>query len=130
MQVVEHHKGEHLGLSPTNRQSSRAFQLYTLTHDGQVCTEEWKWLGQAFTISAICISCNHSRFNSRITILPPVWKRPTTSVLNHVKSLYVVNVDDYKTAITIALSEAWKTAQENIKSAQKKQKKKKTKEKL
>ena len=47
---------------------------------------------------------------------------PTDSVLNHVKSPYVVDVDDYKTAMTIALSEAWKTAQENIKSAQEKQK--------
>ena len=28
---------------------------------------------------------------------------PTDSVLNHVKSLYVVNMDDYKTAMTIAL---------------------------
>ena len=47
---------------------------------------------------------------------------PTDSVLNYVKSPYVVDVDDYKTAMTIALSEAWKTAQENIKSAQEKQK--------
>ena len=31
-------------------------------------------------------------------------------------------MDDYKTAMTISLSEAWKTAQENIKSAQVKQK--------
>ena len=47
---------------------------------------------------------------------------PIDSVLNHIKSPYVIDVDDYKTAMTIALSEAWKTAQENIKSAQKKQK--------
>ena len=31
-------------------------------------------------------------------------------------------MDDYRTAVTIALSEAWKTAQENIRSAQEKQK--------
>ena len=47
---------------------------------------------------------------------------PNDSILNHVASPYVVNVDDYKTAMTIALSEAWKTAQENIRSAQEKQK--------
>ena len=47
---------------------------------------------------------------------------PTESVLNHVKSPYVVDVDDYKTTMTISLSEAWKTAQENIKSAQTKAK--------
>ena len=47
---------------------------------------------------------------------------PTDSILNHVASPYVVDVDDYKTAMTIALSEAWKTAQENIRSAQEKQK--------
>ena len=42
LQVVEHEESEHLWLPPTNRWSSRTFQLYTLTHDCQMCTEEWE----------------------------------------------------------------------------------------
>ena len=47
---------------------------------------------------------------------------PSESVLHHAKSPYVIDTDDYKTALTIGMSEAWKAAQENIKSAQQKQK--------
>ena len=39
---------------------------------------------------------------------------PTESVLNHYKSLNIIDVDDYKTAMVLALSEAWK--QHNITS--------------
>ena len=49
---------------------------------------------------------------------------PSDSVLHHVKSPYntIVHPDDYRTALTIGLSEAWSMAQEEIKFAQEKQK--------
>ena len=76
-----------------------------------------------FLLFAYCATIQESTRESPFYLLYGRDPRlPTDSVLNHVKSPYVVDVDDYKTAMTIALSEAWKTAQENIKSAQEKQK--------
>ena len=48
---------------------------------------------------------------------------PTETVLSHVRSPYMVDVDDYKCDLLCNLSLAWKLAAENIQSAQKHQKK-------
>ena len=47
---------------------------------------------------------------------------PTEAALSTPKSPYVVSVDDYKTELTIGLTETWKQARNNIKKAQARQK--------
>ena len=47
---------------------------------------------------------------------------PTEAALSTPKSPYVVSVDDYKTELTIGLTESWKQARNNIKKAQTRQK--------
>ena len=43
---------------------------------------------------------------------------PTESALSQPRTVYTVDVDDYKTEFVSSLSDAWKIAQENIKVAQ------------
>ena len=47
---------------------------------------------------------------------------PTSTVLTSRKSLYAVDIDDYKSELMVNLSQAWKLAQGNIKIAQEHQK--------
>ena len=47
---------------------------------------------------------------------------PTEAALSVPRSPYVTSVDDYKTELTVGLTEAWKQARLNIKKAQKRQK--------
>ena len=47
---------------------------------------------------------------------------PTEAALSVPRSPYVTSVDDYKTELTVGLTEAWKQARLNIKKAQKCQK--------
>ena len=124
MQVVEYQEGEHLRLSPTDG-LVECFNC-TLSHMIAKCAQkngsDWdKHL--PFLLFAYHATIQDSTRESSFYLLygrdPQL---PTDSVLNYVKSPYVVDVNDCKTAMTIALSEAWKTAQENIKSAQEKQK--------
>ena len=49
---------------------------------------------------------------------------PTSTVLSQQKSVYEVDIDDYKREAVLNLSQAWKLAQGNIKRAQEQQKKK------
>ena len=48
---------------------------------------------------------------------------PTETVLSHVRSPYMVDVDDYKSDLLCSLSLAWKLAAENNQAAQNRQKK-------
>jgi len=47
---------------------------------------------------------------------------PTTTVLSQKRSVYEVDVDDYKRELILGLSQAWRLAQGNIKRAQAQQK--------
>ena len=43
---------------------------------------------------------------------------PTSTVLTYERSPYAVDIDDYKSELMVNLSQAWKTARDNIKVAQ------------
>ena len=47
---------------------------------------------------------------------------PTEAALSTVRTAYQVDIDDYKSELVYGLSESWKIAQEQIKKAQKRQK--------
>ena len=47
---------------------------------------------------------------------------PTTTVISQKRSVYEVDLDDYKRELTLGLSQAWELAQNNIKRAQAQQK--------
>ena len=47
---------------------------------------------------------------------------PTEAALSTVRTAYQVDIDDYKSELVYGLSKSWKIAQEQIKKAQKRQK--------
>ena len=45
-------------------------------------------------------------------------KQPTATYLSHERIPYMVDIDDYRTQLTCGLSEDWKIAAEQVKTAQ------------
>ena len=68
-------------------------------------------------ISLICTG-----IDTRITVLFRDPRIPTETVLSQKRSVYSVNLDDYKMEVASNLSEAWELARENILVAQEQQK--------
>ena len=50
-------------------------------------------------------------------------RQPTATCLSHERTPYMVDIDDYRTQLTCGLSECWKIAAEQVKTAQLHQKK-------
>ena len=76
-------------------------------------------------LSLICLSCLCTGVDQGISFLSCEWsyvtlRIPTSTVLSQERSVYEVDIDDYKREIelTLGLSQAWKLAHNNIQRAQ------------
>ena len=84
-------------------------------------------MGQQSALIVVCLSNQTTREYRRISLLLLYGRDarlPYEDVFSVKQMPYQVDLDDYKTELTVGLPDAWRTAQDHLKSSQKSQKRK------